>query len=261
MNLIIVSDYDEMSELAARIVAQVLSEDPCTVLGLATGSTPEGLYDRLARAHKDDGLDFSQVTTFNLDEYVGLGPDHPQSYRHFMDEKLFRRVNIPRENTHVPDGLADPLLVYCEKYEEMIEDAGGIDFQVLGLGRDGHVAFNEPGTSLNSRTHVAALTRETIEDNSRFFENAEDVPHFAITMGIGTILDTGACVLLASGAGKADAVRAAIEGPVTSMVTASALQLHADTTAIIDEAAASKLERLDFYRWQQENWPLISDKL
>jgi len=261
MDVIIVKDYEEMSERAADIVLRAMREKPDLVLGLATGSTPEGLYRDLIKAHKEDGVDFSPVVSFNLDEYVGLGPDHPQSYRYFMNEKLFDHINIKPENTHVPDGMAKSLRRCCAEYENMIDEAGGIDLQVLGVGRDGHVAFNEPGTSLGSRTHVTALTRETIEDNSRFFDSPDEVPRFAVTMGIGSILDARKCLLLASGANKADAVKAAIEGPVTSAITASALQLHPDTVAIVDEAAAAGLERADFYRWQQENWGLIADRL
>ncbi len=261
MKVIIAKDYEEVSDRAAERVIAALRQKPGLVLGLATGSSPVGLYRRLAEAHHNDGLDFSQVVSFNLDEYVGLAPEHEQSYRRFMNENLFDHVNIRSENTHVPDGLARPLLEHCRDYERMIREAGGIDLQVLGVGRDGHVAFNEPGTSLGSRTHVTALTRETIEDNSRFFEGPDEVPRFAVTMGIGTILEARTCLLLAVGEDKADAVRAAIEGPVTSMVTASALQLHPDTVAVVDEAAAGKLERADFYRWQQENWGLIDQKL
>jgi len=261
MNVIITEDYHEVSAAAAKIVVAALREKPRTVLGLATGSTPEGLYQNLIEANKNSGLDFSKIVTFNLDEYVGLPPDHPQSYRHFMNDKLFEHVNIELGNTHVPEGLALPLLKHCRQYEEMIRKAGGIDLQVLGIGRDGHIAFNEPGTSFGSRTHVAALAPETIEDNARFFANPDDVPRFAVTMGIGTILEARKCLLLATGANKAEAVQAALEGPITSQITASALHLHPDTVFILDEAAAGKLSRLDFYRWQQENWPRIADKL
>ncbi|MCK4282708.1 MAG: glucosamine-6-phosphate deaminase [Candidatus Brocadiae bacterium] len=261
MDVVIVRDYEEMSDRAAAIVVRAIRQKPDLVLGLATGSTPEGLYQRLIEAHRKDGLDFSRARSFNLDEYVGLAPDHEQSYRRFMNEKLFEHVNIKPENTHVPDGLARGLLRHCAEYEDMIRNAGGIDLQVLGIGRDGHVAFNEPGTSLGSRTHVTALTRETIEDNSRFFDSPDQVPRFAVTLGIGSILEARKCIVLASGAGKADAVRATVEGPITSAVTASALQMHPDTVAIVDEAAAANLERTDFYRWQQENWDRIADKL
>ncbi|KPK62100.1 MAG: glucosamine-6-phosphate deaminase [Planctomycetes bacterium SM23_32] len=253
MEVIITQDYDAMSERGAQIVIDALRNRPDIVLGLATGSTPEGIYERLVAAHRNDGLDFSQAVTFNLDEYVGLGPDHDQSYRSFMNAKLFNHVNVDVARTHVPDGLAVDPAAHCAQYERMIRQAGGIDLQVLGIGRDGHIAFNEPGTSLGSRTHVACLTRQTVEDNARFFDDAAQVPRFAITMGIGTILEARTCLLLACGANKAPAVRAALEGPITSMTTASALQLHPDTTAIVDEAAAAELELLDYYRWQQEN--------
>jgi len=252
MDVIIAENYDDMSARAAEILIRALNSRPDTVLGLATGSTPEGLYARLVRANAGGQVDFSRVRTFNLDEYVGLAPDHPQSYRCFMDRHLFDHVNVPRENTHVPDGLAKDLGAYCERYEEMIREAGGIDLQVLGIGRDGHLGFNEPGTSLASRTHVAILAPETIEDNARFFESQEEVPRFAITMGVKTILEARLCLMLASGEGKADAVKACVEGPVTSMVTASALQMHPRAVVILDEAAASKLDRLQYYRWAQE---------
>ena len=261
MQVIIAKDYEEMSRRAADILVPALRRKPDTVLGLATGGTPEGLYEGLIRAHRDEGLDFSRVVTFNLDEYVGLGPDHPQSYRCFMQQKLFDHVNVKPENTHVPEGLAEPLRAHCAHYEQAIRDAGGIDVQVLGIGRDGHIAFNEPGTSLGSRTHVTALMRETIEDNARYFETPDDVPRFAITMGIASILDARKCLVLASGEGKADAVRATIEGPLTSQITASALQMHPDTVVIVDEPAAAGLQHADFYRWRDENWPLIAEKL
>jgi glucosamine-6-phosphate deaminase len=252
MEVIITKDYDEMSDVATQIVVSHIRAKPNIVLGLATGSTPLGLYAGMAKAHKKEGLDFSRVVTFNLDEYVGLAPDHPQSYRFFMDKNLFKKINIKKENTHVPDGLAKHLGDYCKQYEEMIRQAGGIDLQVLGIGRDGHLGFNEPGSSLASRTQVVALAPETIEDNSRFFESEAEVPRFAITMGIQTILDARMCLMLASGESKADAVKGCIEGCITSMLTASALQLHPNAVVIADEAAASKLDRIDYYRWVQE---------
>jgi len=245
MEIIVTRDYEEMSDRAAEIVIGAVRAKPDTVLGLATGSTPEGLYARMVKAHKEEGLDFSRVTTFNLDEYVGLAPDHEQSYRYFMDTRLFNHVNIPRERTHVPDGLAENLSEYCKVYEQMIRDAGGIDIQVLGIGRDGHLGFNEPGTSLASRTQIVALAPETIEDNSRFFESEDQVPRFAITMGVQSILDARKCLLLASGENKAEAVKGCVEGPITAMLTASALQMHPDAVVIVDEAAASRLQLAD----------------
>ncbi len=252
MEIIVTKDYEEMSDKAAEIVIAAIKASPELVLGLATGSTPEGLYERLVTAHKEDGLDFSHMTTFNLDEYVGLGPDHEQSYRFFMDTHLFDHINISKERTHVPDGLAADPVQYCKLYEEMIQDADGIDIQVLGIGRDGHLGFNEPGTSLSSRTQLVALAPETIEDNSRFFDSEDEVPHFALTMGVQSILEARKCLLLASGEGKAEALKGCVEGPITSMLTASALQVHPDAIVIVDEAAASRLERLDYYKWVQQ---------
>ncbi len=261
MHVMIADDYEEMSDRAAQVVVRLLQRKPDAVLGTATGSTPEGLYDRLISAHAEGLAEFAGVRCFALDEYVGLGTDHPQSYHRFMREKLFDHVNIAPENAHLPDGTAEKLSEECERYESGIREAGGIDLQILGIGRDGHIGFNEPGTSLASRTHVAALTRQTIEDNARFFDSPRDVPHFAVTMGIGTILEARRCVLMASGAGKADAVRDAVEGPVSARVAASALQLHPDALYIVDREAASRLEWLDFYSHQQEIWTQIADRL
>lgn len=252
MEVIITEDYEEMSDQTAQYVLSYLQQKPDMVLGLATGSTPVGTYERMIRACSEDKADFSQVTTFNLDEYVGLPPDHEQSYRYFMDDNLFNHINVPEENTHVPDGQADDLKGYCQKYEKMIQNAGGIDLQVLGIGRDGHLGFNEPGSSLGGRTQIVALAPETIEDNSRFFEDADDVPRFAITMGIKTILDARMCLMLASGESKAEAVKNCVEGPVSASCTASSLQMHPNAVVVLDEAAASQLDRAEYYRWAQE---------
>jgi len=261
MEVIIVDDYDEMSDEAAELVTTAMKKKPDLVLGLATGSTPEGLYAKLVEANQNGEIDFSDVVAFNLDEYVDLPPHREQSYHYFMNEKLFDHVNIKRENFHLPDGQAGSLLRECADYDEMIERAGGIDLQVLGIGRDGHVGFNEPCTSLASMTHVVALSDETIEDNARFFEKKEDVPRFAVTMGIGSILNTRKCLLMASGKDKAEAVQKAIEGPVTASVTASALQMHMDVVAIVDEPAASQLERAEYYRWVQQNKGRLANRL
>jgi glucosamine-6-phosphate deaminase len=254
MRVLIERDYDIMSQKAAQFVADVVRNNPQCVLGLATGSTPIGLYKELARMNEDEGLDFSQVTTFNLDEYLGLGPDHDQSYRYFMEEQLFQHINPRPKESHVPDGLAEDPEAFCEQYEQMIRDAGGIDIQVLGIGGDGHIAFNEPGSSLTGGTKLEALTEETIEDNARFFESAQDVPRFALTMGVGTIMEARRCLLLANGVKKAKVVVQAIEGPVTSSITASALQMHPDTVAVLDEDAACELERLDYYKFKEQAW-------
>jgi glucosamine-6-phosphate deaminase len=236
-----------MSCQAAAIMADQVRRRPDCVLGLATGSTPIGLYKELTRLSAD-GLDFSRVTTFNLDEYYGLSPEHDQSYRYFMEKNLFEGLKTRPKKTHVPDGLAKDPESYCEHYEQMIRDAGGIDLQVLGIGRDGHIAFNEPSSSLGSRTRLKTLTEETIKDNARFFSSEEEVPKFAITMGVATIFEARRCLLLASGVNKAKVVHQAIEGPITSQVTASALQLHRDTIVVLDDDAACELERIDYYK-------------
>ncbi len=241
MLVIVKENYDDMSKEAALIVADRLRRKPNLVLGLATGSTPLGLYKELIRMHVDEGLDFSKVTTFNLDEYVGLLPNHEQSYNFFMWKNLFEHLNIPEHSIHIPDGMADDIDGFCEWYEKEIEKAGGIDLQILGIGGNGHIAFNEPGSSLGSRTRVKTLTEKTRKDNARFFGSLAEVPKYAITMGIGTIMDSKEHILLASGAGKTDAIKAAVEGPITSQCPASIIQLHRVTFAILDKEAASKL--------------------
>lgn len=248
MRVIIEPDMSHVSRRAARFVSGLVRRKPTCVLGLATGSTPLGLYAELIRLHQEEGLDFSRVVTFNLDEYVGLDGTHAQSYRHFMDQNLFQHVNLDLRNTHVPDGRALDFEAHCEHYERMIREEGGIDLQVLGIGTDGHIAFNEPGSSLGSRTRLKTLTSETVRDNARFFGTETDVPRQAITMGVGTILESRQCLLLAAGKSKAQAIRDTIEGPVTAQVTASALQLHRDVITVIDEEAAELLARREYYR-------------
>jgi glucosamine-6-phosphate deaminase len=247
VRVIIESDAEAASRRAARFVAELIRKKPNCVLGLATGSTPLMAYRELIRLHQEESLDFSQVTTFNLDEYVGLGPTHPQSYRHFMQQSLFDHINIDSNRTNVPDGRALDFENHCRQYEQRIRDAGGIDLQVLGVGSDGHIAFNEPGSSLGSRTRLKTLTSETIRDNARFFGGEDKVPRLAVTMGVGTILESRRCVLLAFGPHKAAAVRDTVEGAVTAQVTASALQLHREVIGIFDEAAARLLVRRDYY--------------
>jgi len=248
MEVIIKKDQSTASVYAARLLADVVKVKPHAVLGLATGSTPLGLYRELVRMHREEGLDFSRVTTFNLDEYVGVAPTHPVSYHRFMNENLFDHINVPSSQVHVPDGLAEDLPGHCRAYEEAIRNAGGIDIQVLGIGSDGHIAFNEPSSSLGSRTRTKMLTEETRKDNARFFDRLEDVPHHAITMGVGTILESARCLMLAFGGNKAGALAAAVEGPVTSMVPASALQLHPRVQVIADEPAAARLALKAYYQ-------------
>ena len=241
MEVIVKDDYAQLSRLAAQIIAGLVRRKPQAVLGLATGSTPLGTYKELVRLHKEEGLDFGRVVTFNLDEYVGLPPAHDQSYRHFMDENLFNHIDICRENTNLPDGMAADIPAACRAYEAKIRQSGGIDLQLLGIGANGHIAFNEPGSSLASRTRVETLTEKTRRDNSRFFARMEEVPNYAVTMGIGTIMEARQVMLLASGQAKAGAVAAAVEGPIAAMCPATALQMHPAATVIIDRAAAERL--------------------
>lgn len=242
MEVIIKETYEEMSTLAAEMIVKQVNKKPSSVLGFATGSTPVGTYKELIRLNKEGKVDFSKVVTFNLDEYIGLDPGHDQSYHYFMNENLFAYINIKPENWHVPPGKADDFEKACEDYEKMIEDAGGLDIQLLGIGGNGHIAFNEPVSSLGSRTRVKTLTEETIKDNSRFFEKMEDVPRYAVTMGIGTIMEARKLILLANKANKADAIEKTVEGPVTAMVPATVVQLHRNATIIVEKEASSKLK-------------------
>ncbi len=260
INIYIREDYEKMSEKAAEIIAKLVKEKPNCVLGLATGSTPIGTYKKLIQMHKDEGLDFSKVKTFNLDEYYGLGLDldkpyaEDQSYARFMYEELFKGINVKPENTHIPNGRAKDSEAFCREYEAEIKKAGGVDLQVLGLGGDGHFAFNEPGSSLASRTRRIALTEQTLDDNyEAFYKDAgfsrEEIPHFAITMGIGTILESKSLLMLVNGKKKANITAKALEGPITSSVTASSIQLFpGEAYVVLDEEAASKLDRYDFYK-------------
>ena len=255
MEIIIQPSPETGGEVAARIIAKLIRRKPDAVLGLATGSTPLGLYRELIRMHKEDGLDFSDVTTFNLDEYVGLSLEHPGSYHWFMWQHLFKQVNIHAGRIHIPDGMAADIPAFCAQYETDIRTAGGIDVQVLGIGRDGHVGFNEPSSSLASRTRIKTLTPDTITANRRFFSADEKVPQHVITMGVGTIMDAHICMLLAFGEAKAEAVAKMVEGPITAMVPASVLQMHPKAIVIVDEAAARLLKRADYYRHVYANKP------
>lgn len=248
MRVIIEKDHDAMSKKAALIIADQVREKPNSVLGLATGSTPIGTYKKLIRMHKEEGLDFSRIVTFNLDEYYPIPPTNHQSYNYFMQKQLFEHININSSNVYFSDGMVKDVKVFCQWYEDEIEKDGGIDLQLLGLGGDGHIGFNEPGSSLGSRTRIKTLNAETIKDNSRFFEKAEDIPKFAITMGVGTIMDAKSCLLLASGGNKAKVIAKAIEGPITAQITASILQMHKELIVVTDVDAASKLQNKDYYQ-------------
>lgn len=251
MEIIIQPTAEAATAIAARLVAGVIRKKNGCVLGLATGSTPVLLYRELIALK----LDWRKVKTFNLDEYIGLPVAHRQSYHTFMRENLFQNVNIAKRNVNLPDGLAKDIPKFCAMYEKRIRAAGGIDLQVLGIGTDGHIGFNEPTSSLASRTRIKTLTPQTRRDNARFFGSEDQVPHHCITMGIGTILDARHNLLLAFGKNKARAIAEAVEGPVTSMNPASALQMHPKVTVCLDEAAASELRLTDYYRWVYNHKP------
>ncbi len=229
------------AEAAATLIASEILAKPNAVIGLPTGSSPVETYRRLARMNRDGVVDFSKVTTFNLDEYVGLKGDHPQSYRRFMNENLFDHVNIDKENTHVPCGIGD-VEANAVAYEEAIAAAGGIDLQFMGIGRNGHIGFNEPADAYTDVTGIIELTPSTIDANKRFFDSADDVPRKAISMGVGTIMRARKTLLIATGSDKAEAIRTLVKGPVSPKLPASALRMHANAVIILDAAAASLLD-------------------
>jgi glucosamine-6-phosphate deaminase len=255
VEVIIKADAESAALLVARIMAKEIRLNPHLVMGLATGRTMEMVYALLGGMHVDEGLDFSLCRTFNLDEYVGLPPEHAGSYRYYMNRHLFSRVNVDPRNTHLPNGMARDLEAECDRYEEDIRRFGGIDLQLLGLGQAGHIGFNEPLSALRSRTRVKALTPTTIQQNAPSFGGPGKVPRRAITIGVGTILECRRCILLATGADKAEIIAKAVEGPITSMISATALQLHARCTVVVDGAAASLLKGADYYRWVFANEP------
>ena len=241
MRLIVTKNYEEMSKVAAKEMAEDIKRNPEIVLGLATGGTPVGMYKELIRMYNEGELDFSKVTSINLDEYVGLSGDHDQSYRYFMNTNLFNHINIDKNNTFVPNGLAENVEEECMAYDARIQDMGGIDLQLLGLGANGHIGFNEPGEALSVGTHLTDLKESTIEANARFFDSIDDVPRKAITMGLGGIMKSKKIIVIASGEGKADAVKAMVSGKISTNMPASMLQMHRDVVVIIDEAAAKLL--------------------
>lgn len=232
MNIIVCKNYDEMSQRAAQMVAAQIKEKPCSVIGLATGSTPEGLYAQLVDMHKNGEVSFKDVTTVNLDEYYPINPTNDQSYRYFMNYHLFDHLDIDKANTNVPDGTAADPVAEARRYEELITDLGGIDLQILGIGRNGHVGFNEPSEKLALDTHITDLTESTIEANSRFFASANDVPRQALTMGMGSIFKAKSIIILASGANKKEAVCAMLERSVDTSYPATLLNLHQNVTLI-----------------------------
>ncbi|MDD3765827.1 MAG: glucosamine-6-phosphate deaminase [Eubacteriales bacterium] len=239
MRVIKCKNYDEVSEAAARIVAAQVTMKPDCILGLPTGSTPLGMYSRLIQMNKENKLDFSKIKTFNLDEYFPISKDNNQSYHYFMFENFFNHININKENVNIPNGETDNPEGECVRYEEAIGAAGGIDLQVLGIGQNGHIGFNEPDDYLESATHITSLTQNTIEANSRFFDSMDDVPKKALTTGMGTILKSRKIIILASGKVKAEAVRSLLSGKITTQNPSTMLNLHSDVTLIADEDALS----------------------
>lgn len=241
MNVVVVEDYDHLSRVTASMVAAEIRWKPDLVLGLATGWTPLGMYRELVRMFREEGLDFSHVTTFNLDEYYGLSPADPHSYHYYMWDNLFRHVNVRPDLVHIPPGQpADPAAA-CRAYDEAIDASGGIDVQVLGIGRNGHVGFNEPGGTLQAATHVIELTAATRRANARFFPRLESVPRRAISMGMRPIMQARQVILMAAGREKARAIQATVHGPITTRVPASLLQLHPRCTLVVDRQAAMLL--------------------
>jgi glucosamine-6-phosphate deaminase len=250
MQVIILDTADAVAQYSAQLVCEQIQRKPRSVLGLATGSTPIKMYQYLIKQYKQKNISFSEVITFNLDEYIGIDSDNPQSYFSFMKRELFDAIDIDFANVHLPTcDLNEDTKKVGSFYEQEISASGGIDLQVLGIGRNGHIGFNEPTSSLSSKTRVKTLTSTTIDDNSRLFKTNEFQPHLAMTMGIGTILNVNSIILLATGEQKARAIYDAIEGPLTAICPASALQLHENTTFIIDKAAASMLQHSDYYHW------------
>lgn len=255
MQVVIRPTKPEASWLVAHMIASAIRENPRIVLGLATGRTMERVYEKLVQMHKEEGVDFSLVRTFNLDEYIGLPPENVNSYRYYMNHHLFDHINIDKRNTFLPDGMAHDLPKECMHYEKMIKRLGGIDFQLLGIGRAGHIGFNEPLSALQSRTRDKSLTPMTVLDNQGEFANPEDMPRRAITMGVGTILEAKRLLVLVTGDTKAEILAKAVEGPITSMVSATAIQLHQNVQVVASESAATKLSGREYYDWIFDNEP------
>ncbi len=246
---VVIAPAPDLATLAADAIERLIRTTPTAVVGLATGSSPLRIYDELARRHMQEGLSFAQSRAFMLDEYVGLDADHPERYRNVIEKEIASRVDFAPGAVQGPNGLAEDLQRACADYEQAIADAGGVDLQILGIGTDGHIAFNEPGSSLASRTRVKTLTRQTREDNARFFEDDIDqVPEHCLTQGLGTIMAARHLVLVATGTNKAEAVHQLVEGPISAMWPATVMQMHPHATVLIDDAAAGRLQLGDYYR-------------
>jgi glucosamine-6-phosphate deaminase len=255
MEVIIRPDAAAATELTAQLIRAQITEKNDAVLGLATGRTMERLYERLSAMQQEGKVSFKDCSSFNLDEYVGLSPEDPNSYRYYMNHYLFERVDIDKSKTHLPNGMAADLKQEGLDYEKKITDLGGIDLQLLGIGNSGHIGFNEPLSAIMSRTREKALAPATMAQNAPLFDKPEDMPHRAMTMGVGTILDARCVIMLVTGEGKAEILAKAVEGPITSMISASALQLHPNCVVICDEAAATQLQGQEYYRWIFDNEP------
>ena len=253
---VVIADEYTLAELAADAIERLLRTEASPILGLATGSSPLRIYDELTTRHKNEGLSFAHAQAFMLDEYVGIADEHPQRYRNVIDTEIATRVDFAEGAVHGPEGSADDLAAASADYERKIAEAGGIDLQILGIGSDGHIAFNEPGSSLASRTRVKSLTHQTRVDNARFFDgDVEQVPKLCLTQGLGTIMEARHLVLVATGGNKAEAVHQMVEGPISAMWPATVLQMHPHVTVLLDDAAASRLQLGDYYRHAYENKP------
>lgn len=261
MEVIIKNDYGQVCDEAVHLILQAWEKKNNLVMGLATGQTPLGVYKRLIDLYREGKIDFSQVVAFTLDEYLGLREDHPQSFAFYMENNLYRNINIKRGNIFRLSGFPSNVNDHCRDYEEKIKKFRGIDLQILGIGKNGHIGFNEPSSSFASRTRVKTLTWETINGKSRLYKQEADIPRYCLTMGIGTIMEAKVILLLASGKEKSRAIKEAIEGPVTASVPASILQFHPMGKIIIDEEAASLLSRKDYYRWVYEHKTQVDDFL
>ncbi|MFB0564393.1 MAG: glucosamine-6-phosphate deaminase [Candidatus Aminicenantaceae bacterium] len=261
MEIIIKQDYDQICEEAVKIIYQAWKRKNNLVLGLPTGKTPLEMYKKLIELNEKGIMDFSQIATFSLDEYLGLKEDHPLSFASYMEKNFFQHVNVKKENIFRLDGTPENIEDHCRAYEEKIKNLGGIDIQILGIGRNGHIGFNEPSSSLSSRTRVKTLTLETIKANSVLFKNNNEIPRYCLTMGIGTIMESKMIILLASGREKSEAVSRCVEGPVTSSIPASILQLHSQAKIIIDQEASSLLRNKEYYQWVYKNKEKVDDFL
>ena len=255
MEVIVLKNAKAVCEIAAQRIKNLVKNQPGSILGLATGNTPLPLYKNLIELQKNGAVNFSKITTFNLDEYVGLSPEHEASYSFYMKNHFYDPLGLNVDSCFLPNGLAEDVVTECQNYEKKIKEKGPIDLQILGIGRDGHIGFNEPGSSLGSRTRLKTLTETTRKDNASHFSGLDKVPHHVITMGIQTILEAKEILLMATGASKAEAVAAAVEGPVSALVPASALQFHPKARILVDEEAASQLKNLAYYREVFEKKP------